>query len=125
MLAALRQSANKKTASEILDELIAALGLAPLPGQADRQYIERFVEFVKEWEKKSEGKRLRDFIEYLGYFEELDGDIHLEEEAADDAVQLMTVHGAKGPRVSERFYLAAREGRLPFRAATAEIRVPA
>ena len=36
---------------------------------------------MKEWEKKSEGKRLRDFIEYLGYFDELDGDIHLEEEA--------------------------------------------
>jgi DNA helicase-2/ATP-dependent DNA helicase PcrA len=113
LLGALRQSAYKKSACEILDELIAALGLAPLPGQADRQYIERFVEFVKEWEKKSEGKRLRDFIEYLGYFEELDGDIHLEEEAADDAVQLMTVHGAKGLEFPNVFILRLAKGDFP------------
>jgi DNA helicase-2/ATP-dependent DNA helicase PcrA len=113
LLSALRQSAFRKTACEILDELIAALGLAPLPGQADRQYIERFVEFVKEWEKKSESKRLRDFIEYLGYFEELDGDIHLEEEASDDAVQLMTVHGAKGLEFPYVFILRLAKGDFP------------
>ena len=54
MLEQLRQSARNKTATEMLDELIASLGLAPLPSDADAQYLERLVEFVKEWERKSE-----------------------------------------------------------------------
>ncbi len=82
LLASLRQSAKKKSAVEVLDELIVALELAPLSSQPDRQYIERFTEFVKAWEKKSDETRLRDFIEYLDFFDELNGDVHLEEEGA-------------------------------------------
>ena len=96
MLARLRQLSRKTTATALLDELIAGLALAPLPSDADRHYLDRFVNFVKEWEKKSEGKQLRDFIQYLNYFGEAGGDIHLEEELHHDAVQLMTVHSAKG-----------------------------
>ena len=96
LLTRLRQVAKKMPATGVLDELIAALALAPLPSEADRHYLDRFVTFVKEWEKKSEGKNLRDFIQYLNYFAEANGDIHLEEEPYDDAVQLMTVHAAKG-----------------------------
>src|ERR1700723_1077766 len=95
-LARFRQMARKIPASGLLDELISALELAPLPFEADRRYLERFVQFVKDWEQKSEGKHLRDFIEYLDYFAEASGDICLDEESADDAVQLMTVHSAKG-----------------------------
>ncbi|MGA3295389.1 MAG: ATP-dependent DNA helicase [Candidatus Acidiferrales bacterium] len=101
----LRQSARTKTATKLLDELIAELALAPLPSETDRQYLDRLAEFVKEWERKSEGKQLRDFIEYLGYFHELGGDVCLEEELADDAVQLMTVHGAKGLEFPHVFIL--------------------
>jgi len=96
LLARLRQVARKTTAAGVLEELIAGLALAPLPSEADRHYLDRFVIFVKEWEKKSEGKSLRDFIQYLNYFAEAHGDIHLEEEPYEDAVQLMTVHAAKG-----------------------------
>jgi DNA helicase-2/ATP-dependent DNA helicase PcrA len=99
----LRQSARKKTAPELLDELIATLELAP--SETDRQYVERLAEFVKEWERKTEDNRLRDFIEYLGYFYELDGDICIEEEVADDAVQLMSVHSAKGLEFPNVFIL--------------------
>ncbi|MGH9689610.1 MAG: ATP-dependent helicase [Candidatus Acidiferrales bacterium] len=109
----LRQSAKRKTASDLLDQLIEALELAPLPSEADRQYLDRFVEFVKEWERKSEGKHLRDFIEYLGYFNELDGDISLDEELADDAVQLMTVHSAKGLEFPHVFILRLAKGDFP------------
>ena len=42
----------------------------PLPSEEDRYYLDRFVSFVKEWERKSERKQLRDFIEYLAYFHE-------------------------------------------------------
>jgi len=96
LLARLRQLAKKASATALLDELIRELALAPLPSEEDRHYLERFVNFVKEWEKKSEKKQLHDFIQYLNYFGEAGGDIHLEEEIHQDAVQLMTVHAAKG-----------------------------
>ncbi|HYL67719.1 MAG TPA: ATP-dependent DNA helicase, partial [Candidatus Limnocylindria bacterium] len=96
LLTQLRQVARKTAATSVLEELIAGLALAPLPSEADRHYLDCFVNFVKEWEKKSEGKSLRDFIQYLNYFAEAHGDIHLEEEPYEDAVQLMTVHAAKG-----------------------------
>jgi DNA helicase-2/ATP-dependent DNA helicase PcrA len=109
----LRHFAKRKSATELLDELIRALELAPLPSEADRQYLERFVSFVDEWERKSEGKQLRDFIEYLGYFNELDGDICLDEELADDAAQLMTVHSAKGLEFPHVFILRLAKGDFP------------
>src|SRR6202050_287517 len=93
-LARFRQMARKIPASALLDQLISALELAPLPFEADRRYLERFVQFVKDWEQKSEKNRLRDFVEYLDYFSEAGGDICLDQESADDAVQLLTVHSA-------------------------------
>lgn len=112
LLNRLRQSSRKMKASDLLDELIGGLALAPLPSEADRQYLDRFVQFVKEWEKKNEERRLHDFIEYLGYFNELDGDITLDEDLAEDAVQLMTVHAAKGLEFPHVFIL--RLGRSDF-----------
>jgi len=96
LLTRLRQTARRTTATGVLEELISNLELAPLPSEADRNYLDRFVSFLKEWEKKSEGKNLRDFIQYLNYFGEAGGDIQLEDEPQEDAVQLMTVHAAKG-----------------------------
>jgi DNA helicase-2/ATP-dependent DNA helicase PcrA len=115
LLTRLRLSARRKTASEVLDELIAALELAPLPSEADRHYLDCFVTFVKEWQKKSDGKNLRHFIEYLYYFHEADGDVFLEEELADDAVQLMTVHSAKGLEFPHVFILQLNKGDFPAR----------
>jgi DNA helicase II / ATP-dependent DNA helicase PcrA len=92
----LRQCAREKTAPEFLQDVMTTLCVASAMNEEDRPYVERLTAFVKEWERKSEGKQLRDFIEYLGYFYELGGDITIEEQPFDDAVQLMTVHGAKG-----------------------------
>ncbi|MFY9691910.1 MAG: ATP-dependent DNA helicase [Candidatus Acidiferrales bacterium] len=107
----LRQSARKKTAPELLNELISTLELAP--SETDRQYVDRLAEFVKEWERKTEDKRLRDFIEYLGFFNELNGDICIEEEIADDAVQLMSVHAAKGLEFPHVFILRLSKHDFP------------
>jgi ATP-dependent DNA helicase UvrD/PcrA len=107
----LRQSARKKTMTDLLDELIQTLELAP--SETDRQYVERLAEFVKEWERKTEDKRLRDFVVYLGYFDELDGDICIEEEIADDAVQLMSVHAAKGLEFPNVFILRLSKHDFP------------
>jgi superfamily I DNA/RNA helicase/RecB family exonuclease len=117
----LRQSARRKSASDLLNELIETLGVAPLPSEADRYYLDRFVTFVRDWEKKAlsevkaneveeaaasksesangqrtKGKRLSDFLEYLYYFNEARGDVWIEDQPAEDAVELMTVHSAKG-----------------------------
>jgi DNA helicase II / ATP-dependent DNA helicase PcrA len=111
MMHSLRQSMHRKTTSELLNELIATLELAP--SETDRQYVERLAGFVKEWERKTEDKRLRDFVEYLGYFDELDGDICIEEEIADDAVQLMSVHAAKGLEFPHVFILRLSKHDFP------------
>ena len=50
---------------------------------------------MREWQPKSETQRLKEFVEYLDYFEQAGGSINLEQESGD-AVQLMTVHAAKG-----------------------------
>ena len=61
----------------------------------DRKYFHRLAQFVREWQPKSETQRLREFVEYLDYFDQAGGSINLEQEPGD-AVQLMTVHAAKG-----------------------------
>jgi len=113
LLARLRQSARKLRMTELLDELIAALELSPLPSEADSQYLDRLVEFVKEWERKSEGKKLADFLEYLFYFREASGDIQIDEIPSQDAVQLMTVHGAKGLEFPHVFILRVSRNDFP------------
>ncbi len=113
MLNRLRQTARRVTTSELLDELIRSLEVAPLPSDADHFYLERLAEFVKAWEQRSEGTKLRDFIEYLDFFEEANGDICLEDEPSDDAVQLMTVHSAKGLEFPHVFILHLNKRDFP------------
>jgi DNA helicase-2/ATP-dependent DNA helicase PcrA len=123
-LARFRKLARKASASSLLDELISALELAPLPFEADRRYLERFVQFMKEWEQKSEKKHLRDFIEYLDFFAEASGDICLEEESADDAVQLMTVHSAKGLEFPHVFIMHLNKNDFPSNARPVKFEFP-
>ncbi len=123
----LRQNARRKRASELLDDLIAALGVAPLPSEADHYYVDRFANFVRDWERKAlaeaeagetaesagasangerkTGKRLSDFLEYLYYFNEARGDVCIEDQPANDAVELMTVHSAKGLEFPQVFVI--------------------
>src|SRR6185437_11011102 len=120
----LRQAAAKKRAVEVLDELIANLGIGMLMSSIDRQHVEKLHAFVKEWEGKSEKKQLRDFVEYLGFFDELDGDIQLEEELSDDAVQLMTVHSAKGLEFPHVFILRLSNNDFPSKPRPATFEFP-
>jgi DNA helicase II / ATP-dependent DNA helicase PcrA len=113
LMTALRHRAKGDTASELLDELIKALGIAPPASETDRQHVDRLVEFVKEWQRKSEQKRLHDFVEYLNFFDELEGDVQIEEELSEDAVQLMTVHAAKGLEFPHVFILRLSRNDFP------------
>ncbi len=139
----LRQSARRKPVSELLDELIAALGVAPLASEADRYYLDRFVSFIDGWERKSLGelepariestdadppqkgrKRLRDFLEYLYYFNEARGDVWLDDHPAEDAVELMTVHGAKGLEFPHVFVIHLSKRDFPTPARRPEFEFP-
>jgi DNA helicase-2/ATP-dependent DNA helicase PcrA len=76
-------------------ELAEVLEIGSAVAAEDRKYFDRLAQFVREWQPKSETQRLKEFVEYLDYFEQAGGSINLEQEPGD-AVQLMTVHAAKG-----------------------------
>ena len=91
----LRKKARYVTASELFDALAEGLEVSTAVAGEDRKYFDRLGQFVREWQLKSETQRLKEFVEYLDYFEQAGGSINLEQESGD-AVQLMTVHAAKG-----------------------------
>jgi DNA helicase-2/ATP-dependent DNA helicase PcrA len=121
----LRGISRRASASKLLEELIDGIGLTLLESDSDRLALEGFVKFVREWEKKSEETKLRDFVEYFEYFEEAGGQINLDEEPADDAVQLMTVHAAKGLEFPHVFVLQLAHGEFPARPQNAVLEFPA
>ncbi len=79
----------------------------------DSYNLARLKEFVEEWQKKGDGRSLHDFLNYLNFFEEADGDIFLQKEPVHDAVQLMTVHSAKGLEFPHVFILHLCKGDFP------------
>ncbi len=109
----LRQLAYSLPATDLLATLVEGLSLQLVPSSADQQVLDRFLEFVGEWRKKSESSSLADFLEYLGYFFEAGGQIPLGEVEAENAVQLMTVHGAKGLEFDRVFVLRLSRRAFP------------
>lgn len=101
----LHKRAKHALVSELLEEMLAELRIGLLPKEADRRALERFVGFVGEWEAKSETKSLAEFVEYFDYFLEAGGKVALAEQSPGDAVQLMTVHAAKGLEFSHVFVI--------------------
>ncbi len=95
LISELRKKARYVTASELFDALAEGLDVSTAVAGEDRKYFDRLGQFVREWQLKSETQRLKEFVEYLDYFEQAGGSINLEQESGD-AVQLMTVHAAKG-----------------------------
>lgn len=111
----LRGERERRTVTELFAALVERLELRLLAGDPDRAYLERLEGFLREWqEKKSRTERLAEFIAYLNYFLEAGGEIALpEEEANRDAVQLMTVHAAKGLEFDHVFVLRLNRGAFP------------
>jgi DNA helicase-2/ATP-dependent DNA helicase PcrA len=112
-LATQRKAMYRRTAAEILSDLLEWLEIYALASEQDRAYVKRLPEFLKTWEPKSETRGLPEFVEYLEYFDQAGGTISLEEDAPGDAVQLMTVHGAKGLEFSHVFLLRVNKGKFP------------
>lgn len=108
-----RKTLRRRTAREILEGLLEWLEVAQRAGAQDRKYVTRLSEFVKEWEPKSETKGLAEFVEYLDYYSQAGGKLSLEDDFPGDAVQLMTVHGAKGLEFPQVFLLRINNKKFP------------
>ncbi len=108
-----RKLLRRRSAREILDSLIEWLEIPRLASARDRRYVAQLSEFLKGWEPKSDTRGLPELVEYLDYFEQANGAVCLEDEAPGDAVQLMTVHAAKGLEFPHVFLLRVNSGAFP------------
>lgn len=77
--------------------------------------LQTVLKFAAEWESKAttKTKELGEWIEYLEYFRQAGGVIPMTANANEDAVRLMTAHGAKGLEFSHVFILRAASGSFP------------
>jgi DNA helicase-2/ATP-dependent DNA helicase PcrA len=110
-----RKTLKKQSAREILADLTEWLEVPHRASTQDRKYVNQLAQFVKDWEPKSETRSLPEFLEYLDYFEQAGGTLSLEDDAPGDAVQLMTVHGAKGLEFPHVFLLRVNQNAFPAR----------
>src|SRR6266446_7000100 len=112
-LAEQRKIQKQRAARDILGDLMEWLEIPQRASEQDSHYVTRLSEFVKEWEAKSETRGLAEFLEYLDYFEQAGGTVSLEEDPPGDAVQLMTVHAAKGLEFPQVFVLRVNNKKFP------------
>ena len=77
--------------------------------------LQAALHFVGEWEKKKINKTtdLEELVDYLAYFREANGVIPLPLDENENAVRLMTVHGAKGLEFPHVFILRAISPSFP------------
>ncbi len=108
-----RKTLHPRSARGTLADLLEWLEVAQRAGPQDRKYVKRLSEFAKEWEPKSETQSLAEFVEYLDYYGQAGGTISLEDDVPGDAVQLMTVHGAKGLEFPQVFLLRVNNKKFP------------
>lgn len=112
-LSSLRQTMRRRPATDLLGELLEWLEIHRAATSADKKYFRRFHQFMRDWEAKSETQILPEFLEYLDFFEQANGQINLDEELPEDAVKLMTVHAAKGLEFEHVFILRLSKGGFP------------
>ncbi len=77
--------------------------------------LQAALRFVEEWEKKevNASTTLEELVDYLAYFREAGGVIPMQANDSEDAVRLMTVHGAKGLEFPHVFILRANPPSFP------------
>ena len=82
---------------------------------AQSPILQAALHFVNEWEKKKLNKttELEELVDYLGYFREAGGVIPMEARESENAVRLMTVHGAKGLEFPHVSILRANSNSFP------------
>jgi len=78
--------------------------------------VQAALNFAAAWEEKATTKtrELGEWMEYLDYFREACGVIPMASNDSDDAVRLMSAHGAKGLEFAHVFMLRAVSGSFPM-----------
>ncbi len=98
----------------VLQRLVGRLELTFLPKDPNAEYLEAFRKFLEKWQSKSDAWKLADFLEYFQYFREAGGLIEAPElENRTHAVQMMSVHAAKGLEFPVVFILSVAPRRFP------------
>jgi len=153
-LSELRACASHISATALFDRLLARLDLVFLPDDPDQVYVNTLREFIESWAAKDlpldprrepgggrpatpstpeegadggprEKKTLTAFMEYFQYFLEGAGQIEAPEpEDAENAVQMMTVHAAKGLEFPIVFVASVARQRFPHREERPVIQFP-
>lgn len=119
----LRKKSSSISATDLFEALAEWLRIPLHMRPADQAYRRRLVQFIREWQAKSETSRLAEFVEYLDYFAQAGGQINLEQESGD-AVQLMTVHAAKGLEFDHVFVLRLTQRGFPMAPRAAVLEFP-
>src|SRR5580704_17906203 len=106
--AEIRRKETKARAA--LDIIVKQFGL-----DASSPVLHAALRFVSDWETKKVNKttELEELVDYLGYFREAGGVIPMESNESENAVRLMTVHGAKGLEFPHVFILRANANSFP------------
>jgi DNA helicase-2/ATP-dependent DNA helicase PcrA len=102
-----RRNAKARLALDIIVQHFALDVSSPL--------LQAALQFVSAWEQKAINKtiELEELVDYLGHFREAGGVIPLPSNENENAVRLMTVHGAKGLEFPHVFILRANSGSFP------------
>ena len=102
-----RRNAKGRAALEIIVRQFALETSSPI--------LQAALAFVQQWETKKINKTtdLEELVDYLEYFREAAGVIPLQPSENDNAVRLMTVHGAKGLEFPHVFILRASSPAFP------------
>ena len=121
----LRSASHELPVTKLFDQL-AELLRPPLGFSiSDQAYLEAFRKFLQDWEGKSETRRLAEFMTYFLYFQDAGGKVEAPSpEDSASAVQMMTVHAAKGLEFPVVFILSVAARRFPHGEQKAVIEFP-
>jgi DNA helicase II / ATP-dependent DNA helicase PcrA len=102
-----RRQAKGRAALEIIVREFALDAASPMTQAA--------LQFAEAWERKKVNRttELEELVDYLGYFHEAGGVIPLQARENENAVRLMTVHGAKGLEFPHVVILRANANSFP------------
>lgn len=112
LLKTFRRLARTSGVAALAAKLIHRLGWDGAASAREQRALDAFLKFLRAWEEKSETRRLAEFEEYFRYFVEAGGKVEAPE-APGNAVQMMTVHAAKGLEFPAVFILGVSPRRFP------------
>jgi ATP-dependent DNA helicase UvrD/PcrA len=115
VLAAIQRARNEIRRRDAKALLAAQIVVKEFALDLSSTILRAVLYFVQEWEKKKVNRtiELQELMEYLEYFREAAGVIPLQAGEGENAVRLMTVHGAKGLEFPHVFILRANSNSFP------------